>query len=121
MRLDCFHMNIEEVDLLERSAYQSAHPRTLPTTTAWRAGWAPDCAGRSSATEEINYDGALTVEFVVRPRLCNQYPDAIETNLVDISLEELQFIIDHVSQASVGEPAPRLAEKCASTLLPLIQ
>ena len=51
------------------------------------------------ALRDINYDGALTVEFVapIDRTPANQYPDAVETNPVDISPEELQFIIDHGS------------------------
>ena len=48
------------------------------------------------------------------------YPDAIETNPVDISPEELQFIIDHGSSLLSEGFYGMLVEKCATTLLPLI-
>ena len=50
----------------------------------------------------------------------NRYPDALETNPVDISPEELQFIIDHGSSLLSEGFYDMLVEKCATTLLPLI-
>ena len=72
--------------------------------------------------QDIGYDGALTVEFVapIDRTPANKYPDAIETNPVDISPEELQFIIDHGSSLLSEGFYGMLVEKCATTLLPLI-
>ena len=50
----------------------------------------------------------------------NQYPDAVETNPVDISDEEMQFIIDHGSSLLSESFYDMLVAKCAETLLPLI-
>jgi hypothetical protein len=44
----------------------------------------------------------------------------VETNPVDISPEEMQFIIDHGSSLLSEEFYDMLVEKCATTLLPLI-
>ena len=75
------------------------------------------------ALRDINYDGALTVEFVapVDRTPANRYPDAVETAPVDISPEEMQFIIDHGSSLLSESFYSMLVEKCATTLLPLIQ
>ena len=74
---------------------------TSPTTTGWRAAWASSTGRRSSATlQEVGYDGALTVEFVAPiDRTPGQQvsPTRSRPNPVDISPEELQFIIDHGS------------------------
>ncbi len=86
--------------------------------------WAHSIGRRSSATlRDINYDGALTVEFVapVDRTPANKYPDAVETAPVNISPEELQFIIDHGSSLLSEEFYGMLVEKCATTILPLIQ
>ena len=50
----------------------------------------------------------------------NQYPNAVETNPVNISPEELQFIIDHGSSLLSEEFYDMLVGKCAETLLPLM-
>ena len=71
--------------------------------------------------KEVGYDGALTVEFVapIDRTPANRYPDALETNPVDISPEELQFIIDHGSSLLSEGFYSMLVEQCATTLLPL--
>ena len=70
--------------------------------------------------KEIGYDGALTVEFVapIDRTPANRFPDALETNPVDISPEELQFIIDHGSSLLSEGFYSMLVEQCATTLLP---
>ena len=76
-----------------------------------------------AALREINYDGALTVEFVapIDRTPANRFPDAVEKDPVDISAEELQFIIDHGSSLLSESFYSMLVEKCATTLLPLIK
>ena len=116
-------MNIEEVDLLEtiRTIGRASTTSTWPTTTGWHVAWGRSTGRPSSArSKEINYDGALTVEFVapVDRTPANRYPDAVETNPVDISPEELQFIIDHGSSLLSESFYSMLVEKCATTLLP---
>jgi D-psicose/D-tagatose/L-ribulose 3-epimerase len=123
--LDAFHMNIEEVDFLQ--TIRDIGPRLADFHVADNNRMA---AGMGSLNwvaimetlHEINYDGALTVEFVapVDRTPANKYPDALETNPVDISPEELQFIIDHGSSLLSEGFYDILVEKCATTLLPLI-
>ena len=82
--LDCFHMNIEEVDLLE--TIRAIGPRLddfhVADNNRMACGMgALDWPAIVGALQDINYDGALTVEFVapVDRTPANQYPDAIET------------------------------------------
>ncbi len=124
--LDCFHMNIEEVDLLE--TIRAIGPRLrdfhVADNNRMACGMgALDWPSIVGALRDINYDGALTVEFVapIDRTPANQYPDAVETDPVDISPEELQFIIDHGSSLLSEGFYGMLVEKCATTLLPLIQ
>jgi D-psicose/D-tagatose/L-ribulose 3-epimerase len=123
--LDAFHMNIEEVDFLQ--AIRDVGPRLVDFHIAdnnrMAAGMGSlDWAAIVGTLQEIGYDGALTVEFVapIDRTPANQYPDAIETNPVDISPEEMQFIIDHGSSLLSEGFYDMLVEKCATTLLPLI-
>lgn len=124
--LDAFHMNIEEVDLLE--TIRAIGPRIkdfhLADNNRMACGMgALDWPAIVGALRDVNYDGALTVEFVapVDRTPANKYPEAIETAPVDISPEELQFIIDHGSSLLSEEFYSMLVEKCATTILPLIQ
>ncbi len=123
--LDAFHMNIEEVDMVQ--AIKDAGDRLVDFHVAdnnrMAAGmgainW-PEIVG---ALKDIGYDGALTMEFVapVDRTPANEFPDAVETNPVDISPEELQFIIDHGSSLLSESFYDMLVAKCAETLLPLI-
>jgi sugar phosphate isomerase/epimerase len=124
--LDCFHMNIEEVDLLE--TIRNIGPRLRDFHVADNNRMAcgmgaldwPEIVG---ALRDIKYDGALTVEFVapIDRTPANRYPDAVETEPVDISPEEMQFIIDHGSSLLSESFYSMLVEKCATTLLPLIR
>ena len=82
--LDCFHMNIEEVDLLE--TIRTIGPRLrdfhVADNNRMACGMgALDWPAIVGALREINYDGALTVEFVapIDRTPANQYPDAVET------------------------------------------
>ena len=126
MCLDCFHMNIEEVDLLE--TIRTIGPRLrdfhVADNNRMACGMgALDWPAIVGALRDINYDGALTVEFVapIDRTPANHYPDAVETEPVDISPEEMQFIIDHGSSLLSESFYSMLVEKCATTLLPLIQ
>ena len=123
--LDCFHMNIEEVDLLD--AIRAIGPRLTDFHVADNNRMACgmgslDWPSIVATLKEIGYDGALTVEFVapIDRTPANRYPDALETNPVDISAEELQFIIDHGSSLLSEGFYSMLVEQCATTLLPLI-
>ena len=123
--LDCFHMNIEEVDLLEtiRTIGSRLNDFHLADNNRMACGMGSlDWPAIVGALRDINYDGALTVEFVapVDRTPANKYPDAVETAPVNISPEELQFIIDHGSSLLSEEFYGMLVEKCATTILPLI-
>ena len=123
--LDAFHMNIEEIDFFQ--AIRDAGDRLVDFHVADNNRMAcgmgaldwPKIVG---TLQDVGYDGALTVEFVapIDRTPANEYPDAIETNPVDISPEEMQFIIDHGSNLLSEGFYDMLVEKCATTLLPLI-
>ena len=103
--LDCFHMNIEEVDLLE--TIRAIGPRLTDFHVAdnnrMACGMGASTGRRSPTLKEVGYDGALTVEFVAdRPHAGQPLSRRAETNPVDISPEELQFIIDHGSSLLSG-------------------
>ena len=88
-----------------------------------RPAWVRSTGRRSSPrSNEIGYDGALTSEFVapIDRTPANPYPDAIETEPVDISPEEMQFIIDHGSSLLSESFYSMLVERTAQTILPLI-
>jgi sugar phosphate isomerase/epimerase len=72
--------------------------------------------------KSVGYDGALTAEFVapVDRTPANPYPNALETEPVDISEEQMQFIVDHGSTTLSEEFYDWLVEKNAEHLLPLI-
>jgi sugar phosphate isomerase/epimerase len=123
--LDAFHMNIEEIDFYQ--AIRDAGDRLIDFHVAdnnrMACGMgALDWPKIIGTLQDVGYDGALTVEFVapVDRTPANQFPDAIETNPVDISPEELQFIIDHGSSLLSHRFYDMLVEKCSTTLLPLI-
>ena len=123
--LDAFHMNIEEVDFLQaiRNAGDRLVDFHIADNNRMAAGMGSlDWPAIIKTLQEIDYDGALTVEFVapIDRTPANQYPDAVETNPVDISPEELQFIIDHGSSLLSEGFYDMLVEKCATTILPLI-
>jgi D-psicose/D-tagatose/L-ribulose 3-epimerase len=123
--LDAFHMNIEEIDFLQ--AIRAAGDRLVDFHVADNNRMA---AGMGSLNweeivgtlQDVGYDGALTMEFVapIDRTPADKFPNAIETNPVDISPEEMQFIIDHGSSLLSEEFYDMLVEKCATTLLPLI-
>ena len=123
--LDAFHMNIEEIDFFQ--AIRDVGDRLVDFHVADNNRMAcgmgaldwPKIVG---TLQEVGYDGALTVEFVapIDRTPANRFPDAIETKPVDISPEEMQFIIDHGSSLLSETFYDMLVEKCATTLLPLI-
>ena len=123
--LDAFHLNIEEADPYEtiRAAKGRLVDFHVADTNRFACGqghW--DWKKVVETLKEIGYDGALTVEFVapVDRTPANPYPDAIETNPVDISPEQLKFIEEHGSSLLTEEFYSWQVEECAKTLLPLI-
>jgi sugar phosphate isomerase/epimerase len=124
--LDAFHINIEEADPFEsiRSAKGLLVDFHVADTNRFACGqghW--DWKKLVGTLKEIGYDGALTVEFVapIDRTPANPYPDAIETNPVDISPEQKKFIEEHGSSLLTEEFYSWQVKVCAETLLPLIK
>jgi D-psicose/D-tagatose/L-ribulose 3-epimerase len=123
--LDTFHMNIEEADMYD--AIRSARGRLVDFHVAdnnrMACGMgALDWPAIINTLRETGYDGAVTVEFVapVDRTPANPYPEAVETNPVDISPEQLKFIQDHGSSLLSEKFYDWLVAETAKTLLPLI-
>ena len=123
--LDAFHINIEEKDLYQ--AILDCGPRLVDFHAAdnnrMPAGHGDyDWAKVVATLKQAGYDGALTAEFVapIDRTPANPFPNALETNPVDISPEQLQFIIDHGSNVLSEEFYDWLTEEHAKTLLPLL-
>jgi sugar phosphate isomerase/epimerase len=123
--LDAFHLNIEDADPYEsiRSAKERLVDFHVADTNRFACGqghW--DWPKLVGTLKEVGYDGALTVEFVapIDRTPANPYPDAIETNPVDISPEQKKFIEEHGSSLLTEEFYSWQVEECAKTLLPLI-
>ncbi len=98
--LDAFHINIEEADPYEaiRSSKGILVDFHVTDTNRFACGqghW--DWLKVVGTLQTIGYDGALTVEFVapIDRTPANPYPNAIETNPVDISPEQKKFIEEH--------------------------
>jgi D-psicose/D-tagatose/L-ribulose 3-epimerase len=124
--LDTFHLNIEEADPYE--AIRNAGDRLVDLHVAdnnrlacGMGQW--DWSRVVDILREIGYDGALTVEFVapIDRTPANPFPDAIETNPVDVSPEQKKFIEDHGSDLLSEKFYSSLVERCAQELLPLIK
>jgi sugar phosphate isomerase/epimerase len=124
--LDTFHMNIEEADPYQ--TIMEVGPRLvdfhIADTNRMPAGhghW--DWIKVVGTLQMIGYDGALTAEFVapVDRTPANPFPDAIETEPVDISPEQKKFIEDHGSSLLSEKFYNWLVEENAKTILPLIK
>jgi D-psicose/D-tagatose/L-ribulose 3-epimerase len=124
--LDTFHLNIEESDPYE--AIRDAGDRLVDLHVAdnnrlacGMGSW--DWARVVDILREIGYDGALTVEFVapIDRTPANPFPNAIETDPVDITPEQRKFIEDHGSDLLSEEFYSSLVERCSQELLPLIK
>ena len=123
--LDTFHLNIEEsdpyqaiVDCGERLVdFHVADTNRMP---CGYGHW--DWLKVIGILKTIGYDGALTTEFVapIDRTPANQYPNAVETEPVDITAEQKKFIEEHGSSLLSEEFYDWLVEENAKTLLPLI-
>ncbi|ASY27982.1 sugar phosphate isomerase [Candidatus Planktophila limnetica] len=125
--LDAFHINIEEADLYEaiRSTKGRLTDFHVADNNRMPAGHGDyDWKKVISTLKSIGYDGALTAEFVapIDRTPANHYKNALETNFdnVDISPEQLKFIIDHGSNILTESFYDWLVEENAKHLLPLI-
>jgi D-psicose/D-tagatose/L-ribulose 3-epimerase len=123
--LDTFHLNIEEEDPYE--AIRNAGDRLLDLHVADNNRLAPgmghyDWARVVEILREIGYEGVLSVEFVapIDRTPANPFPDAIDTDLVDITPEQRKFIEDHGSDLLSEEFYSSLTERSLNTLRPLI-
>jgi D-psicose/D-tagatose/L-ribulose 3-epimerase len=123
--LDAFHINIEEEDLYQ--AILDCGPRLTDFHVAdnnrMPAGMGDyDWAKVVATLKQAGYDGALTAEFVapVDRTPANPFPNALETQPVDISEEQRKFIEDHGSTTLSEEFYDWLVEKNAEHLLPLL-
>ena len=124
--LDAFHINIEEADLYQTivdcgprlTDFHVAENNRMP------AGHGDyDWAKVVETLKSVGYDGALTAEFVapLDRTPANPFPDALETDPIDISEEQRKFIEDHGSNMLSESFYDWLVEENAKTLLPLIQ
>lgn len=124
--LDAFHINIEEEDPYEAirqvgSRLTTFHVADNNRMPAGHGTW--DWPKLIETVRSTGYDGALTAEFVapIDRTPANKYPNAIETEPVDISPEQLKFIREHGSSLLSEEFYDWLVEENAKTLLPLIK
>jgi len=123
--LDLFHMNIEESDIHE--AFRKAKGRTFDVHIADNNRFAPgmgtlDFPKIVETIRATGYDGALTLEFVatVDRSTVGRWGDQVETNPVDVSPEQMKFIIDHGSNLLSDRFYTGLFEKSTAVLRPLI-
>ncbi len=124
--LDAFHMNIEEVDFLGalRTAGDMLSDFHVADNNRMPAGMGSiNWVETVKTLKEIGYDGALTMEFVcpVDRTPVTKFPDQVETNPVDISPEQLQFIIDHGSNLLSEEFYSDMVKRCCDHIMPLIR
>jgi D-psicose/D-tagatose/L-ribulose 3-epimerase len=123
--LDAFHVNIEEVDILQSIADAGDRLADFHVADSNRmaAGMGHlDWPAIVDALRNVGYDDALTVEFVpsIDRTPANPYPDALETEPVEISEGLAQFIEDHGSDVVNDRFYTQLVQSTADTLLPLI-
>ncbi len=123
--LDAFHINIEEEDPLQaiRDAGERLVDFHIADNNRFAAGMGSyDWAELVATLRAVGYDDALTVEFVapIDRTPADPHPGVVETEPVDATPEELQFIQDHGSTVVTETFYDFLVEKCAQTLLPLI-
>ena len=123
--LDLFHMNIEESDIHE--AFRKARGRIVDVHIADNNRFAPgmgtlDFPAIVETIKSTGYDGALTLEFVatIDRTPANPYGAQVETNPVDVSPEQLKFIIDHGSNLLADAFYTQLYERSVKVLRPLI-
>ena len=123
--LDAFHLNMEEPDpyasiISAKGMLVDFHVADTNRFACGQGHW--DWLKLVGTLKTIGYDGALTVEFVapIDRTPANPYPDAIETNPVDIPPEQLKFIEEHGSSLLTEEFYSWQVQVCAETLLPLI-
>jgi sugar phosphate isomerase/epimerase len=98
--LDCFHMNIEEKDVV--AAIKAAGPRLHDVHVADNNRMACGMGALNwkqiiDAVKSTGYDGALTVEFVapLDRTPANPYKNMLAAETADMTADERKFMIDH--------------------------
>ncbi len=124
--LDAFHMNIEEVDMME--AIRSTGDMLVDFHVADNNRMPPgmgklDWSEIVKTLNDIGYDNAMTLEFVppVDRTPVTRWPDQVETKPVDISPEQLQFIEDHGSSLLSEEFFTEMVKRSCEHIVPLIK
>lgn len=124
--LDTFHMNIEEVEPFEaiRKAGDLLYDFHVADTNRMPCGmgrW--DWSKTVDTLREVGYDGGLATEFVagVDRTPVDLYPEAVETEPVEVSPEHKKFIEDHGGSLISEQFYSWLVEENAETLRPLIE
>ena len=122
--LDLFHMNIEENDI--HAAFKKCKGRIVDVHIADNNRFAPgmgtlDFAAIVKTIRETGYDGALTLEFVatIDRTPANPYGEQVETKPVDVSPEQMKFIIDHGSNLLSDAFYTGLYEQSMKVMRPL--
>jgi sugar phosphate isomerase/epimerase len=123
--LDLFHMNIEENDIHE--AFRRCKGRIYDVHIADNNRFAPgmgtlDFPAIVKTIKSTGYTGALTLEFVatIDRTPANPYGDQVETKPVDVSPEQMKFIIDHGSNLLSDKFYTGLFEQSVKLLRPLM-
>jgi sugar phosphate isomerase/epimerase len=124
--LDAFHMNIEEVDFYDaiRTAGDMLFDFHVADNNRMPPGMGQlDWAETVKTLQEVGYDGAMTLEFVtpIDRTPVTQWPNQVETNPVDISPEQLQFIEDHGSSLLSEEFYTEMVKRACDHIVPLIR
>lgn len=124
--LDTFHMNIEEADPFQAILEVGDKLVDFHVCDSNRMACGMgqiDWLKMMGTLRTVHYDGAVTIEFVspVDRTPANLWPDAIETNPVDITPEQKKFIEDHGSSLLSESYYNRMVKQCSEVLLPLIQ
>ena len=123
--LDLFHMNIEENDIHE--AFRTCKGRIYDVHIADNNRFAPgmgtlDFPAIVRTIKDTGYTGALTLEFVatIDRTPANPYGEQVETKPVDVSPEQMKFIIDHGSNLLSDKFYTGLYEQSVKVLRPLV-
>ena len=123
--LDLFHMNIEENDIHE--AFRTCKGRIYDIHIADNNRFAPgmgtlDFPAIVKTIQEVGYSGALTLEFVatIDRTPANPYGDQVETKPVDVTPEQMKFIIDHGSNLLSDKFYTSLYTQSVKVLRPLV-
>ena len=122
--LDLFHMNIEEKDI--HDAFRKAKGKIYDVHIADNNRFAPGMGTLDfpAIVETIKsvYDGAMTLEFVatIDRTPASPYGDQVETNPVDVTPEQMKFIIDHGSNLLADKFYTELYHQSVKVLRPLL-